>query len=80
MLVVLMHVEMEQLQMLGYDISWAAFNIVEVMSQPTFTNKRIGYLAASQSFHEGTEVVMLTTSLFKKVILTATGHLSSSLG
>jgi len=52
--------------MLGYDISWAAFNIVEVMSQPTFTNKRIGYLAAAQSFHEGTEVVMLTTSLFKK--------------
>lgn len=57
-----------QLQMLGYDISWAAFNIVEVMSQPTFTNKRIGYLAAAQSFHEGTEVVMLTTSLFKKVL------------
>lgn len=37
------------------------------MSQPTFTNKRIGYLAASQTFHEGTEVVMLATSLLKKV-------------
>ncbi|ELR18756.1 adaptin subfamily protein [Acanthamoeba castellanii str. Neff] len=64
------------LQMLGYDISWAAFNIVEVMSQPTFTNKRIGYLAASQSFHEGTEVVMLTTSLFKKA-LTVPNHLAN---
>lgn len=50
--------------------SWAAFNIIEVMSQPSFTNKRIGYLAASQSFHEGTEVVMLATSLLKKVEIT----------
>ncbi|KAL6061399.1 AP-3 complex subunit delta-1 [Balamuthia mandrillaris] len=56
------------LQMLGYDISWAAFNIVEVMSQPTYTNKRIGYLAAAQCFHDGTEVIMLTTSLLKKAL------------
>jgi len=25
--------------MLGYDISWAAFNIIEVMSSPKFTFK-----------------------------------------
>lgn len=25
--------------MLGYDISWAAFNIIEVMSSPKFTYK-----------------------------------------
>jgi len=77
------------LHLLGYDIrlaffpsmlktntvlSWAAFNIIEVMSQPTFTNKRIGYLAASQTFHEGTEVVMLATSLLKKVLLVLIYH------
>ena len=28
-----------QLQMLGYDISWAAFNIIEVMSSTKFTYK-----------------------------------------
>lgn len=28
-----------QLQMLGYDISWAAFNIIEVMSASKFTFK-----------------------------------------
>ena len=28
-----------QLQMLGYDISWAAFNIIEVMSSSKFTFK-----------------------------------------
>jgi len=28
-----------QLQMLGYDVSWAAFNVIEVMSSPKFTHK-----------------------------------------
>jgi len=45
-----------QLQMMGYDISWAGFNIIEVMSSPKFTYKRIGYLASSQCFHSETEV------------------------
>lgn len=42
--------------MLGYDISWAGFNIIEVMSSSRFTCKRIGYLAASQCFHPDSEV------------------------
>ncbi|OQR74719.1 AP-3 complex subunit delta-1 isoform X2-like [Tropilaelaps mercedesae] len=54
------------LQMLGYDISWAAFNIIEVMSSSKFTFKRIGYLAASQSFHDETDVLMLTTNMIRK--------------
>ncbi|XP_020292547.1 AP-3 complex subunit delta-1 isoform X2 [Pseudomyrmex gracilis] len=54
------------LQMLGYDISWAGFNIIEVMSSAKFTYKRIGYLAASQSFHADTELLMLTTNMIRK--------------
>ena len=54
------------LQMLGYDISWAGFNIIEVMSSPRFTEKRIGYLAAATSFHPDTEVLMLTTNMIRK--------------
>nr|CAB3222285.1 AP-3 complex subunit delta-1 [Phallusia mammillata] len=54
------------LQMLGYDISWAAFNIIEVMSSPKFTYKRIGYYAAAQSFHSETDVLMLTTNMIRK--------------
>jgi len=54
------------LQMLGYDISWAAFNIIEVMSSPKFTHKRLGYLCASQAFHENTDVMMLTTNMIRK--------------
>jgi len=54
------------LQMLGYDISWAGFNIIEVMSSPKFTEKRAGYLAACQSFHKDTEVLMLTTNMIRK--------------
>lgn len=48
-----------QLQMLGYDISWAGFNIIEVMSSSKFTYKRIGYLASSQSFHTDTDVIII---------------------
>ncbi len=54
------------LQMLGYDISWAGFNVVEVMSSSRFTEKRVGYLAASQSFRPETEVLMLTTNMIRK--------------
>ncbi|VEN63802.1 unnamed protein product [Callosobruchus maculatus] len=54
------------LQMLGYDISWAGFNIIEVMSSSKFTLKRIGYLAASQSFHCDSELLMLTTNMIRK--------------
>ncbi|XP_076060659.1 adaptor-related protein complex 3, delta 1 subunit-like garnet isoform X2 [Oratosquilla oratoria] len=54
------------LQMLGYDISWAGFNIIEVMSSPKFTFKRIGYLSASQCFHQDTEILMLTTNMIRK--------------
>lgn len=54
------------LQMLGYDISWAAFNIIEVMSSERFTHKRIGYLAASQCFSNNTEVLMLTINMIRR--------------
>lgn len=30
-------------------------------------SQRIGYLAASQCFHEGTDVIMLTTNQIRKV-------------
>lgn len=56
-----------QLDMLGYDMSWASFHVVEVMSSPRFHLKSVGYLAAVQSFEQDTDVLMLTTNLLKKV-------------
>lgn len=50
----------------GADMSWASFHIVEVMTMPKFSHKKAGYLAASQSFHEGTDVLVLTTNLLRK--------------
>lgn len=44
----------------------ASFHIVEVMSSPSFASKRIGYLAAAQSFSPTTDVLLLTTNQFKK--------------
>ncbi|KAH8835125.1 Adaptor protein complex AP-3 delta subunit [Flagelloscypha sp. PMI_526] len=54
------------LEMLGYDMAWAAFHVVEVMSSPKFHLKSLGYLAAVQSFNKDTDVLMLTTNLLKK--------------
>ncbi|OZJ03164.1 hypothetical protein BZG36_04066 [Bifiguratus adelaidae] len=59
------------LQMLGYDMSWAAFHVVEVMSSPKFFVKRTGYLAAAQSFQQNTDVLMLTTNLIRKDLASA---------
>ena len=58
--------------MLGYEMGWAAFPIVEVMSSTKLSEKRLGYWAASQSFHQSTDVLMLTTNLIKKDILKGT--------
>ncbi|CAG8705849.1 9200_t:CDS:10 [Dentiscutata erythropus] len=54
------------LQMLGYDMSWASFHVVEVMSSAKFFQKLTGYLAATQSFRQDTDILMLTTNLLKK--------------
>ena len=43
--------------------------VVQVMSSTKFTEKRIGYLAASQSFHQDTEVLQLSKSNSLPLIL-----------
>lgn len=58
---------LEQLDMMGYDMSWVSFHVVEVMSSPRLHLKSVGYLAAIQSFQQDTDVLMLTTNLLKKV-------------
>jgi len=54
------------LSMLGYDMSWATFAVVEVMSHQRFGTKRPGYLASAISFNDNTDVGLLTINLFKK--------------
>ncbi|KAG6842376.1 hypothetical protein C0991_007506 [Blastosporella zonata] len=54
------------LDMLGYDMGWASFHVVEVMSSSRAHLKSVGYLAAVQSFDQETDVLMLTTNLLKK--------------
>lgn len=54
------------LQMMGHSINFSSFYITEVMSSPIFATKRIGYLAAAQSFSPTTDVLLLTTNQFKK--------------
>ncbi|TFB04686.1 AP-3 complex subunit delta [Trichoderma ghanense] len=54
------------LEMVGHDMSWASFHVLEVMSSPKYHQKRVGYLGAVQSFRHDTEVLMLATNLLKK--------------
>ena len=53
------------LNMLGYDISWAAFHVIEVMSIHRFKYKRIGYLAATHIFPQNQELVLLQNKVWK---------------
>ncbi|RAO71239.1 uncharacterized protein BHQ10_007251 [Talaromyces amestolkiae] len=57
--------------MFGYDMSWASFHVLEVMSSSKHLQKRIGYLAAAQSFRAETEVLMLATNLLKKDVVSS---------
>ncbi|KAL9096151.1 MAG: hypothetical protein Q9165_001674 [Trypethelium subeluteriae] len=54
------------LEMFGHDMSWASFNVLEVMSSQKYQQKRVGYLGAVQSFRPDTEVLMLAENLLKK--------------
>ncbi|PWY64242.1 Adaptor protein complex AP-3 delta subunit [Aspergillus heteromorphus CBS 117.55] len=57
------------LEMFGYDMSWASFHVLEVMSSAKYLQKRAGYLGAVQSFRPDTEVLMLATNLLKKDLI-----------
>ncbi|KAF5383966.1 hypothetical protein D9757_006977 [Collybiopsis confluens] len=67
------------LDMMGYDMSWAAFHVVEVMSSPKLHLKAVGYLAAVQSFNQETDVLMLTTNLLKKDLTSSPADIAVTL-
>lgn len=54
------------LEMYGFEMSWCNFHILEVMSSNKFQQKRIGYLAAIQSFKNEEDLLILATNQFKK--------------
>ncbi|TIB29963.1 hypothetical protein E3P84_03514 [Wallemia ichthyophaga] len=58
--------KLSYLEMLGYDISWSAFPIIETASSSKLHLKSIGYLAASLSFSSQTDVMILMPNLLKK--------------
>ncbi|KAI5970387.1 APL5 [Candida margitis] len=58
--------KLSYLEMYGFDMSWCNFQILEVMSSSKFQQKRIGYLAAIQSFKNEQDLLILATNQFKK--------------
>lgn len=56
--------------MLGYPpASYSSFPILEVMASSQYHLKQVGYLAATQSFNQDTDVLILATNLVQKVSL-----------
>lgn len=52
----------------GIDISWAIFNIIELMGSNSFANKRISYVLASIVLRENEELLTLIPNIFRKDI------------
>lgn len=52
-------------------------SLQHAMTTPLPPLQRIGYLAATQSFHEGLDVVMLTTNMIRKDISSPSQYDSS---
>lgn len=53
----------------GADVSWAVFNVIELMGSNTFENKRIAYVLAPLVFKagdKGEELIGLTPNIFRK--------------
>ena len=67
------------LHMLGHDVGWAAFHFVDMMAAQRFRGKRVGFLGAAQTFHDGTDVLLLTTNLFRKAFASSVQY-EASLG
>ena len=60
--------KMTYLHMIGYNMEYGAFTIVEVMSAEEFTQKRIGFLACAQCFHEKVEMVQMIPNLLRNAL------------
>lgn len=59
------------LEMLGHPhLAQYSFPVIECMACPRLHIKQIGYLAASQSFAESTDTILLTNNLIKKDLST----------
>lgn len=64
-------VKLTYFAMLGYPGEYGAFNIIEVMSDVHFHNKRAGYVAAAVVLNESSPVLPLCTALLKRDLCSA---------
>ncbi|KAK8827721.1 hypothetical protein WA577_007268 [Blastocystis sp. JDR] len=57
------------LNLLGYNFDWAEFHVIEVMSQPLYKERRVGYLAATVLIRPESELFILCANTLKKAFL-----------
>jgi len=54
------------INLVGYDVSWADFTVLEVMSSDTFSCKKIAYTAATQMWNTQSDVVLMSTNRIQR--------------
>ena len=52
--------------LLGYPTSFGQVECIKLVSAPSYTEKRIGYLGLSQLLDESSDILMLVTNSIKK--------------
>lgn len=55
-----------------FDISWANFDILQLMSSQIFHAKNVAFTTASLTFNANSDCLIMTINLFKKVTATKT--------
>jgi AP-3 complex subunit delta len=67
------------LNMLGYDISFGFFSIIQVMSFSLFELRRPAFFAAACCFHNKTPMALLCINTFKKILSQSVDNASTCL-
>lgn len=54
------------INLVGYDVSWADFTVLEVMSSDSYSNKRVAYTAATQMWNTKSDAVLMATNRIQR--------------
>ena len=52
--------------LLGYPVAFGQVECIKLVSAPSYTEKRIGYLGIGQMMDEGSDILMMVTNSIKK--------------
>ena len=63
--------------LLGYPVGFGQVECSKIVSEPSYTCKRIGYLGIGQMMDEGSDILMMVTNSIKKDLNVKETHVIS---